>query len=644
MGDLSGAVQWWDEWKLHVLVFASLGIQYFLTIFACGRKFSIPSWFRFVIWLSYLGGDAIAIYALATLFNRQKKSSSNGSRDLEVLWAPFLLMHLGGQVTVALYVFCQSWSSSADSKLLATAILIFIPGIFKCFAKPWGLKYASFHSLAESLDLAQRTTASNREEELQKYVQDARTCVLANNNESSGSEKLYVPGMLFADFGYTYSRRLTNLKSFWELDDSKTYSSLRNGLSGMFDLLYTRKNMFDFERTEVSGRDCVGTTTWWLSFFLPIVAIVLFHISHKKEFRSDDVAVTFVLLYSTFVLEFLSLSILRTCVTEWPENVAQRSILGQFANSKRHVKLVRLATFLGCKDLVNQYWSKEKIEFTGHFTGLVRDHVRDGWKEYITDADSYREFSDIRGQWTLERQGCHGRLDWSLEKPFDESILLWHIATELCFYQMGPSCDWHDAEISNYMMHLLVANPEMLMPGSRRSLFAIAYNELEAILKECEDDTLMEEGKIAKQVIHKVKSAHDTRTKKSFIYDACVLAEGLMHLGHAKMWDVIHGVWLEMLCFSAGRCRGFLHAKALGSGGEFLSYAWLLLAQYGMETFPERLQRTQKLHLSVETRKRLQTRGKDVPGPSACQGTEDEITAGPPTSQGDCAMEIVVSP
>jgi hypothetical protein len=56
MGDLSGAVQWWDEWKLHVLVFASLGIQYFLTIFACGRKFSIPSWFRFVIWLSYLGG------------------------------------------------------------------------------------------------------------------------------------------------------------------------------------------------------------------------------------------------------------------------------------------------------------------------------------------------------------------------------------------------------------------------------------------------------------------------------------------------------------------------------------------------------------------------------------------------------------
>jgi hypothetical protein len=94
-------------------------------------------------------------------------------------------------------VFGKSWSLSADSKLLATAILIFIPGILKCFAKPWGFKYASFHSLADSLDLCERTTAANREEELQKYVQEARTFVFANNNESSDSAKLYVPQMLF---------------------------------------------------------------------------------------------------------------------------------------------------------------------------------------------------------------------------------------------------------------------------------------------------------------------------------------------------------------------------------------------------------------------------------------------------------------
>ena len=58
-----------------------------------------------------------------------------------------------------------------------------------------------------------------------------------------------------------------------------------------------------------------------------------------------------------------------------------------------------------------------------------------------------------------------------------------------------------------------------------------------------------------------------------------------------KMWAVIQGVWVEMLCFSAGRCRGYLHAKSLGNGGEYLSYVWLLLYYMGMETMPERMQR-----------------------------------------------------
>jgi hypothetical protein len=61
------------------------------------------------IWLAYLGGDALAIYALATLFNRNKKDQHqpvhavHGSRDLEVLWAPILLMHLGGQMNISAY-------------------------------------------------------------------------------------------------------------------------------------------------------------------------------------------------------------------------------------------------------------------------------------------------------------------------------------------------------------------------------------------------------------------------------------------------------------------------------------------------------------------------------------------------------------
>ena len=106
----SSAVQWWEEWQLRVLVLGSLTIQLYLAIYApYRRKPSLRSSYRLLIWLSYLGGDALAIYALATLFNRQKKLQCHssygdaGSHDLEVLWAPILLIHLGGRMTISAY-------------------------------------------------------------------------------------------------------------------------------------------------------------------------------------------------------------------------------------------------------------------------------------------------------------------------------------------------------------------------------------------------------------------------------------------------------------------------------------------------------------------------------------------------------------
>jgi hypothetical protein len=67
---------------------------------------------------------------------------------------------------------------------------------------------------------------------------------------------------------------------------------------------------------------------------------------------------------------------------------------------------------------------------------------------------------------------------------------------------------------------------------------------------------------------------------------------------------VIEGVWVEMLCFSAGRCRGYLHAKSLGSGGEYLTFVSLLMSHAGLETFAERQQRVQ-LRLSKEDRAKI---------------------------------------
>ena len=105
--DVSDAVQWWEEWQLRILVLGSLFLRYFLYFAAPLRKHCIPSWFRFIIWLAYLGNDALAIYALAVLFNRHKKqewvSAHREDASLEALWAPILLVHLGGVDAITAY-------------------------------------------------------------------------------------------------------------------------------------------------------------------------------------------------------------------------------------------------------------------------------------------------------------------------------------------------------------------------------------------------------------------------------------------------------------------------------------------------------------------------------------------------------------
>ena len=82
---------------------------------------------------------------------------------------------------MAIYVFCKSWSPSSDKRLLATAILVFVPGVFKCFEKPLALKCASFDGLVSSwFPDNSRTTSTNRELELEEYVQKARDSVKRN--------------------------------------------------------------------------------------------------------------------------------------------------------------------------------------------------------------------------------------------------------------------------------------------------------------------------------------------------------------------------------------------------------------------------------------------------------------------------------
>ncbi|OEL36416.1 hypothetical protein BAE44_0002564 [Dichanthelium oligosanthes] len=108
MMELSSAMRLWEEWQLRTLVISSASLlQVFLFFTATKRALPKQSWLRSCIWLAYNGSDTLALYGLATLFNRHMTPADGSgcgvavASILEILWAPVLLIHLGGPATIS---------------------------------------------------------------------------------------------------------------------------------------------------------------------------------------------------------------------------------------------------------------------------------------------------------------------------------------------------------------------------------------------------------------------------------------------------------------------------------------------------------------------------------------------------------------
>lgn len=121
----------------------------------------------------------------------------------------------------------------------------------------------------------------------------------------------------------------------------------------------------------------------------------------------------------------------------------------------------------------------------------------------------------------------------------------------------------------------------------------MACYDLEAMLIYDKEPPLNERN-LAQGVIRKEQQVELIVNDKisHVLQKSCLLAKALMQIGdETGRWELIEGVWVEMLCNSASRCRGYLHAKSLGQGSELLSYVWLLLSHMGMDIFADRFQR-----------------------------------------------------
>jgi hypothetical protein len=150
-------------------------------MFAWIRRHSVSTFPRLLLWLAYQLADSTALFTLGHL----SISSKLPEHQLVAFWAPFLLVHLGGQDTISAYSFednrlwlrhletlvlqvlgaayvLYKYMPSSETLVIAAAILIFVVGVLKYGERIWALRCASFDNMWSSFD---QSDASVRESE-----------------------------------------------------------------------------------------------------------------------------------------------------------------------------------------------------------------------------------------------------------------------------------------------------------------------------------------------------------------------------------------------------------------------------------------------------------------------------------------------
>ncbi|CAD5179099.1 unnamed protein product [Musa acuminata subsp. malaccensis] len=757
----------WNAEEIRVVILASLLLQIFLISLSLLRKRHRNMLLSFLLWISYLGADYVAILALGNLLSEQTEASdANRNGQLRAFWAPFLLLHLGGpdtitsyslednelwlrhllglvlEVVVAILVFLESLPSP---HLWKAAIVVFAAGILKYVERTWALWSASMDRLRQSMFTDpdpgpnyvrfKQEYRSRERAGLQPKIEilKERPSLLPQGEVTEiRQEHIILWGYRFfrtskrlvVDLMLSFQDRIDSQNFFLQRTAKEAFQVVEVELSFLHDILHTKATHVH----TVGGR-----VRRVFSLTMAAVALVLFHLSGKHGFNEADVMITYVLLVAALGLEAVAIVVLLvsdwtivalqernkferpyiTCLSELLDKLAgaivkfrgriSKNCESWWSNSTRHYSLIRICLrrpihkqiqrimeSLRLKELWDIWQYVEHDEISDDLKELIFQQLKDKASCAEGETTSYKRMQACRGEWILREMG-YPELEWSVKKEFDESILLWHIATYLC-YQTDPTavkvteevnrhsrkkqlikwlrhcivpclrCRTQQASgtgaskanpdhrepskrISEYMMYLVVFEPFMLPAGIGKIRFQDTcaeamkfFNDKKSDIEEAErvlnrehltkaeaspnPTPSIEQGASATPPRDQRKRRHlsPTREKaasgallkvqttfkpievkgdrsKSVLFDACTLAKeiigddtkekkskGHLELEEAwkKKWTIINGVWVEMLCFAAGKCNQYFHAKQLSQGGELLTHVWLLMIHMGI--------------------------------------------------------------
>ncbi|KAL3752849.1 hypothetical protein ACJRO7_000277 [Eucalyptus globulus] len=198
----------------------------------------------------------------------------------------------------------------------------------------------------------------------------------------------------------------------------------------------------------------------------------------------------------------------------------------------------------------------------------------------LNDIEEVKEMFEARGDLFLKRRlegiDCHNLLRYITKLNYDDSIIMCHIATEI-WYNKEKEVRDNKREfskiLSDYMLYLLLNQSNVMS-----AVAGVAQTTLGGMLQELE--ALSENRAINLETL--CMKLFENANSGSIIY----FAKEMEKLEERK-WEVISGVWVEMLSYAAVHVKGEAHVRVLSKGGELLTFVWLLMVHFGCFYKPE---------------------------------------------------------
>ncbi|XP_075662947.1 uncharacterized protein LOC142632429 [Castanea sativa] len=543
--DVSDVVQkLWNNWELRVLVLLSLILQLSLSYFGRRRRYGVQTWIHIFLWICYLAADSVATIALGVISSKQGNSSFSDStasqekNELMAFWAPFMLLHLGGQDTITAYAVQDNvlWLRHLLSLFARSGVAIYV--VRTSWKGNW-LSYLTILMLfAGFIKYAERIwvmRSANRRPKLvgQKY-------------DELDNFPIFRPLFLNQKIGYNFQRN--SKEQFINYKYKKAFAVIEIELGHAYDTFYTKIPLFSTK---------LGYFFRFISFSTIGFGFVFFLIKERHNHLQIDLIITYLLLGGAVVIEIYAVILLIT------SDLLGRPIC---MNSNQYCLCTRTPKFFRVLEVwfFNQILPRinRKLDMLHYKSD---EKISEELKSLIWET--YKEKSKSQRPGFSEDYNSYISSDENVQVEIYEKIIIWHLATDLCLNLDNENPEVNNKQlqmikhISDYLMYILTMCPSMLSTGNAEISFDKACERVSEALKNHPESSSLS------LACEKIMSYLSTKSKDDFlahvdddpsgsllVYNAFQVVKNLRESG--QKWEILTRFWVENLAYVAILCEG----------------------------------------------------------------------------------------